>query len=200
MPDDVGYTGHKFDTDTGLIYAQARYHDPVVGRFYSKDPIGSKDQFNLYAYVGNNPFNMIDPTGMYGRGSGWEGKDKEWERFNKAQQNAATAMNKAAARLLTKEEKLEKAGETGGNILREKSRYLAAGAAALKSDGSDGKLAHGYSKEDYAKLPNSTPFGAASAPVAGSIMNVNLGSELWTTNLNAEGQQRWAVGHESLHR
>jgi RHS repeat-associated protein len=38
--DDVGYTGHKFDTDIGLSYMQARYYDPVIGRFYTNDPMG----------------------------------------------------------------------------------------------------------------------------------------------------------------
>ncbi|WP_223271739.1 RHS repeat-associated core domain-containing protein [Colwellia hornerae] len=33
-------TGHKFDTDIGLSYMQARYYDPVIGRFYSNDPVG----------------------------------------------------------------------------------------------------------------------------------------------------------------
>ncbi|WP_426369419.1 RHS repeat-associated core domain-containing protein [Pseudocolwellia sp. HL-MZ7] len=41
--DDVGYTGHKFDTDLGLSYMQARYYDPVIGRFYSNDPVGVRD-------------------------------------------------------------------------------------------------------------------------------------------------------------
>jgi RHS repeat-associated protein len=64
--DDVGYTGHKFDTDLGLNYMQARYYDPVIGRFYSNDPVGFRDlhSFNRYAYANNNPYKYIDPTGM----------------------------------------------------------------------------------------------------------------------------------------
>ncbi|XQW84000.1 RHS repeat-associated core domain-containing protein [Thalassotalea piscium] len=56
--DDVGYTGHKFDTDLGLSYMQARYYDPVIGRFYSNDPIGMTNihTFNRYAYANNNPY------------------------------------------------------------------------------------------------------------------------------------------------
>ena len=33
-----GYTGHVGD-NTGLVYMQARYYDPVIGRFYSNDPV-----------------------------------------------------------------------------------------------------------------------------------------------------------------
>jgi len=34
-----GYTGHLQDTETGLIYARARYYDPELRRFLSQDPI-----------------------------------------------------------------------------------------------------------------------------------------------------------------
>lgn len=70
--DDAGYTGHKFDTDLGLSYMQARYYDPVIGRFLSNDPVGflghlnglqGPQGFNRYAYVNNNPYRYIDPDG-----------------------------------------------------------------------------------------------------------------------------------------
>ena len=64
--DDVGYTGHKFDTDLGLSYMQARYYDPILGRFTSNDPIGFRDihSFNRYAYGNNNPYKFVDPDGQ----------------------------------------------------------------------------------------------------------------------------------------
>jgi hypothetical protein len=45
---------------------QARYYDPVIGRFYSNDPMGVRDihSFNRYAYVNNNPYKYTDPNGM----------------------------------------------------------------------------------------------------------------------------------------
>jgi RHS repeat-associated protein len=60
------YTGRRFDPETGLYYYRARYYDPDLGRFLQVDPVGYADQWNLYAYVGNNPVNTTDPTGMYG--------------------------------------------------------------------------------------------------------------------------------------
>ncbi len=64
--DAVGYTGHKFDTDLGLSYMQARYYDPVIGRFMSNDPVGFSNihNFNRYTYANNNPYKYIDPNGQ----------------------------------------------------------------------------------------------------------------------------------------
>lgn len=44
---------------------QARYYDPVIGRFYSNDPIGFRDvhSFNRYVYANNNPYKFTDPDG-----------------------------------------------------------------------------------------------------------------------------------------
>ena len=65
--DRVGYTGHIEDTDLKLTYMQARYYDPVLGRFMSNDPVGFLEggpgYHNRYSYVENQPTMGVDPAG-----------------------------------------------------------------------------------------------------------------------------------------
>ncbi len=60
-----GYTGREYDIETGLYYYRARSYDPAVGMFLQTDPIGfAGGDLNIYAYVGNDPFNWSDPSGL----------------------------------------------------------------------------------------------------------------------------------------
>ena len=59
----VGAMG-VMDEGNGLFYMRARYYDPSTGRFISKDPIGWAGGLNLYGYVGGNPVNFVDPSGL----------------------------------------------------------------------------------------------------------------------------------------
>lgn len=70
--DTPGYTGHLEDDDLQLTYMQQRYYDPLIGRFYSNDPVdflghmqrGNPTMgFNRYAYANNNPYKFTDPDG-----------------------------------------------------------------------------------------------------------------------------------------
>ena len=57
------YCGEYYDVESGYTYLQARYYDSEFGRFISEDP--ALDGNNWYVYCGNDPVNMIDPTGMW---------------------------------------------------------------------------------------------------------------------------------------
>ena len=66
------FTGYERDTETGLDFAQARFYGSSQGRFTSPDPfsgsatVANPQTFNRYAYVGNNPVNTVDPSGLMG--------------------------------------------------------------------------------------------------------------------------------------
>jgi RHS repeat-associated protein len=59
-----GYTGQAWLPTIGVWYYKARVYDPDGGFFYQIDPIDILGGINLYAYVGNDPINWIDPLGL----------------------------------------------------------------------------------------------------------------------------------------
>ncbi|MBC7228079.1 MAG: hypothetical protein H5T61_12765 [Thermoflexales bacterium] len=66
----LGYTGEWQDADVGLVYLRARWYDGDVGRFTQVDPWRGNIQqpqtvVGAYVYVGNNPVNFADSTGMW---------------------------------------------------------------------------------------------------------------------------------------
>ncbi len=64
-PSQFGFTGQRIDPELGgYYYFRARHYSPMWGRFLQPDPIGYAGSINIYGYVGNDPLNAIDPTGL----------------------------------------------------------------------------------------------------------------------------------------
>ncbi len=73
-----GFTAREYDSESGLYFYRARYYDPKAGRFISSDPIGfAGGDSNLYAYVFNDPANLVDPSGLADEPPDWRDKVKK---------------------------------------------------------------------------------------------------------------------------
>ena len=68
-----GFAGGLYDPATGLVRFGARDYDAETGRWTTRDPIrfGGGDT-NMYAYVGANPINRVDPLGLYWFRQSWQ--------------------------------------------------------------------------------------------------------------------------------
>jgi RHS repeat-associated protein len=103
------YTGKEADS-TGLSYYGARYYDPELGRFLTRDPLAGKkavpQSLNQYTYCLNNAVKLVDPAGLTyrmcsvdtgvcyrffewvkpGRGISWAAYDASGNRITDSQQ------------------------------------------------------------------------------------------------------------------
>ena len=68
------YCGEYYDKETEEVYLRARYYEPSVGRFITRDTYtGESDEplsLHLYTYCENDGVNMVDPSGHWGRRAG----------------------------------------------------------------------------------------------------------------------------------
>jgi RHS repeat-associated protein len=62
-----GYTGQQQDAESSFVFLRARYYDPALGRFLSRDTVvGSVADplsLNLFTYAQDNPVEFTDPSG-----------------------------------------------------------------------------------------------------------------------------------------
>ena len=68
MPTDIGFTGQRAESGLGsLMFFQARYYSPAVGRFLSADTIvpdpSNPQGLNRFGYSLSNPLKYTDPSG-----------------------------------------------------------------------------------------------------------------------------------------
>jgi RHS repeat-associated protein len=63
------WQGREYSWKTGLYFFRARFYDPIVGRWMSKDPAGIAGGLDQYVFCGDNPVNSRDPCGLCKEGS-----------------------------------------------------------------------------------------------------------------------------------
>ncbi|TWU41350.1 putative deoxyribonuclease RhsB [Novipirellula aureliae] len=66
-PSELGFAAEHLGGEEGLVYLRARYYDPVLQRFISRDPaqgdLADPQSLHRYLYANNNPVTYVDPTG-----------------------------------------------------------------------------------------------------------------------------------------
>ena len=94
------YCGEYYDKETEEVYLRARYYEPGVGRFITRDTYtGESDEplsLHLYTYCENDGVNMVDPSGHYKikmkhiNGMKWKKnwKGRKWTKKNISMMNA----------------------------------------------------------------------------------------------------------------
>lgn len=96
------YTGQVEDSESRLLYYNARYYDPQIGTFISADSVvqpESSSGMNRFAYVSGNPVNSRDPGGninvshMFGQiikhaARGGDYKNVTWQNAGKEYNHA----------------------------------------------------------------------------------------------------------------
>ncbi|MBL8089744.1 MAG: RHS repeat-associated core domain-containing protein [Anaerolineales bacterium] len=99
-PTDYTYTGqYSYTDDFGLMFYNARWYDPSLGRFAQADTIvpNGVQGLDRYAYVNNSPINYADPSGhlaedkvkkLLGLEDMTEKEFKKWQKSNSALWNS----------------------------------------------------------------------------------------------------------------
>ena len=102
---DILFTGHRLDTETGLYYGGWRYYHPTLGCWIGRET-EYRDGLSLYEYVGSNPLVRIDPTGMF-----WDTPGQAIDKARRAIGKAKKAVEKVGRAVEAVGEKVAQAQE-----------------------------------------------------------------------------------------
>lgn len=181
-------------------------------RFVSTDPVQPKpntgENFNRYYYANNNPYRFTDPDGRLSRGTGWD--NRKWKQFDRAQQNAAKRLERAAAKItkaldtgkglkgVTRafERNFGKGSATPENMAKAASD-MSGMASALRDTGPNAIPANAMTSQQLnAAYPGVGSGTLAGVPTSGPtqvIVNVDH------PGFSSPSTLAWGTGHETAH-
>ncbi len=200
---DRGFTGHKHNDEIGLIYMNARYFLPSVGRFLSADTLipdpANPQSFNRYSYVLNRSVNFTDPSGhLPSDGCDYEGCDLP-DYMNPdttyavvdPESGTVILIDTSTGEMATKPTSLsQKEGNNNSsnasNILGTAFEWLVfkpfLQAHALVRDGLSGELRDEYLDNPFLttwnRLPGALAIVAPGDIVAGVLLNAGISHEI----------------------
>ena len=128
------FTGQEYDSESDLYYYNARYYNPVIGRFISRDAsqgkMGDMLSRNGYVYVKNNPLKYLDPTGNEEENS-LSIASIDWNKINRGLDKTQKGINFVGDILTfgTFSSGFDRAGEAGSRVAREGASVKTIGKA-----------------------------------------------------------------------
>lgn len=123
------YSGKEKDDATGFYYYGFRYYVPWLCRWLNPDPTGMRDGPNIYAFVQNNPINLVDAWGLDAKAAQLfkeNRKDFKRVRFSINKEGKATEVFSSA--------KHGTITRTNGDVYRENSTKAIVGVYYNDSD------------------------------------------------------------------
>jgi len=94
------FSSEYLDSETNLVYYNYRYYSPEIGRWLSRDKIGERGGYNLYAMVGNDPVGRWDWLGLAEGEVLWVVDDYEINEYNAEVKKAAQEIAALDARIV----------------------------------------------------------------------------------------------------
>ena len=173
-----GFTGGLYDIATGLVRLGERDYDSETGQWTARDPIGfAGGQYSLYAYVGSDPINFVDPTGT-GPFLGFLNRNRQ--RAIDAAMDSSPGNNDRFAKALDRYDQSVKAAVLTGQVLVHTGQLLNSIAPGPRGP-----------RPNFAKSPASAITRAATG--GGSRTQSLLRTARETANMAANGPARISI-------